>query len=208
MTTFSQWVESGTFKRGTVDLFGDAALLTELEAAANRIEAAKKDEADARENGEWTASRKSVVPALEAEAEALLAKYDESKMVVHLRALTTDERDAVVDEVPSENPPMRPDRNSPMAIKAAWEKARDEWQRKDAKAEAERRLRLLAIAIEKVVVGGKDADAPSIDDLRALRSAPYGNERINQMWAKVSDLSKMGEAPDPFSRRESETTPD
>lgn len=214
MTTFNDWLESGTIKRGTVNLFGDAALMPELEALDAKIAKVKKAETEARENGDWTASRKSELPALEAEAEALMAKYDASKMVVHLRALTQDERDAVLDEVPDPEAPSIPRQVNGMTkeafevAKREFEKRLPKYRRETAANEAERRIRLLAVAIEKVTVGGKDAEAPTIDDLRALRAAQYGNERINMLWAEVSRLSKMGEAPDPFSRKASETTPD
>lgn len=214
MTTFNQWLESGTIKRGTVDLYGDTAMMGDLEALSAKIAKVEADEKEDRESGEWTASRKSKLPALEAEAEALMAKYDESKMVVHLRALTQGERDAVLDEVPDPEAPVIPRQVNGMTkeafevAKREFEKRLPKYKRETANNEAERRIRLLAVAIEKVTVGGEDADAPTIDDLRALRAAQYGNERIDMLWAEVSRLSKMGEAPDPFSRRDSETTPD
>ena len=208
MSTFNEWLESGTIKRRTVNLYADAALMDEMAALSDKIDQVRAEEARDAENGDRTMSSKSQIPALEAEAEALWERYEASKSVWHVRATTTAERDEALEKFPSEDAPIMPNRNAPMAVKRAWEKARDEWKPRAVKAETERRLWLLSKVVERVEIGERVIESVTVDDLRAMLKAAYGSQRIGMLWAAVNEASSQGEAPVPFSRTDSETIPD
>lgn len=208
MTSFGEWLESGTIKRREVPLYADAAIMDEMVALDARIQQVEAQEKRDRENGDRSFADKSLLEDLQAEAEALWERYEASKSVWHVRATTPAERDEALNLFPSEDAPLMPHRSAPMAVKKAWEKARDEWKPRAAKAEMERRLLLLSKAVEKVEIGGNTITSVSVDDLRAMLNGAYGTERIDMLWRAVDEASKQGEAPVPFSHRASETTPD
>lgn len=208
MTSFGEWLESGTIKRREVPLYADAAIMDEMVALDARIQQVEAQEKRDRENGDRTFADKSMLEELQAEAEALWERYEASKSVWHVRATTPAERDEAFEMFPEEDAPVLPRGSVSEAAKRAWEKARDEWKVRALKSNNERKLLLLSKAVEKVEIGGNTITSVSVDDLRAMRGGAYGTERIDMLWRAVDEASKQGEAPVPFSHRASETTPD
>ena len=213
---FANLLNSGTAKRVTVSLYGDQEGLHELAGLydeAERINAAI--ESASKAPGQRAAGEKSQARVLEAEAAALQARIDECEARVEpsiskwtVRALTRAELRDISVEYREPLAPVMPPKSAPKAVKEAWEADRDAWLVQATALGEARVLAEIATAVVSVETATGVLDAVTIDQLRALLDAEYGDDNITALSNAVKSASKSErDVSRPFSRINSPTSP-
>lgn len=223
------WLAGATVTEASVDIYQRPDLLGRIEEWQRRYEAATADAPGERSAGESDPSA-----ALEAEGQVLLDELATSKSVWYLRALSTDDEQAIEDAIPlpprpdlfSEKPPFAQARPTDTQAKAflksyeAWEQrkaqhaiehadALNEYVRAVTQASLERGAEKIVRCLARVEVDG-EVVATSIthDQARALPQT-IGEVQVGKIIAAISHATAQEpDLPAPFSRRASEPISD
>lgn len=200
------WVETGTVGRREVVIYNDPALAAEMDRL--RVEHDKASEAP---DGERGVGEKSDVARIEAEMEAVYERWQASKAVWTVRALSQDEVQAVLDEIPSPKrpQPVKEDARKSLETRAAeqveYEAAVEVWKNESRKVLDERNLHMISAAVESVVTPKGAASSVSVDVLRAIQKRPHGTVQLGRLIGALNELTSgevVVEAPFSQSKRE------
>lgn len=189
---FDAWLESGTIRRVTVDLYNDPTIesaLVELEERRAEIEA---------RGAERTLGEKSPLAQLEKDEEALLKRLLASKVTFTVKALLPDEFDKAMETHPEPEAPQMLPKAAPAKAREKWARDRDIFVKAASEAERERRLMLIAAAVDKVETVRGTAPGITVDQLRKMLDggaergewAAYGMYRLDVLWSAVQEARR------------------
>jgi len=213
---FDELLSTGTVRRETVDLYFDQAAVAEMDAIAAEVEALPP--------GPETINQTSRLKEIEARWDAASERYAASKVTFTLVPVDRDTTRAIWEESPNPPAPENPAKsrwpigqNAPdrerivkqrEVAESAWHERMKEWRKEVDTQESKRLLRFLSTAIEKVASAKGERPGMTEDQIEAIRSAPYGVERINRLWAAFQKVAESkGEIERPFSRANSGSDP-
>lgn len=214
---FMAWLTSGTVATRTVEIHNDPALVAEFEALDRELKAVERKYA--RAGGDAPLDEDDPRPAILARMEELADRWDASKSLWTVRALSDDEVQATFD--PEQGGIAVPRQPLP-PLPAQGDKARErfvekfaDWERRNEAANKARRLLIIAAALESIEspqgrrerVDGQPA--VTLDELRAMAARPHGETWITKLDKAVTAATKEdGEVPRPTSPGRSTTTQD
>lgn len=130
---------------------------------------------------------------LQAEADAVAARYADDVEVWHFRALDPETEiqvfiaEVAPDGIPDEPRPLGTG-SSPQK-RAAWKRRYEAWLAEMARIGLEVNLRSVNRACLKVIVAGEEMPPPSVEGLRALMERPYGKRHFAQLVAAVERVT-------------------
>ncbi|MFW7414760.1 hypothetical protein [Demequina sp. SO4-18] len=214
---FDDLITTGTVRRKTEHIYFDQAAIEEMASIAAEV--------DDLPDGPETINQTSRLKDIEKRWNAAQERYEESKVTFTLIPVDRDTTREIWTELP--NPPAPPNpakdrwpigQNAPDReriqkqrdlAEATFQERAKEW-RKDVDAqESKRVVRFLAASIEKVVAAKGERPGMTEEQLDAIRSAPYGVERINKLWKAFEDVQQSkGEISRPFSLGDSGSATD
>jgi hypothetical protein len=207
---FDEWLETGTMRRRSVDVWADQAAADELAELAKEFANIEKAEA------EQTMSQTSPLDAFEARWDAVDARWQASKATFHMVRLTDDIRAQITAEFPAEAPPRMPGTGATEKRKDEFRAEFDAWKVRALANEEASGMAGLVYAIEKFesVKGARERvlaedgtvtkSALSRDQLAAMFKAPYGDQWRASIIATFNEVSKLRGEPDrPFSHESS-----
>lgn len=206
---FDEWLETATVARRQVTIYNNPALFEEYQALQAELDAA--DKAAATAGGDEALDASDPRPELFARMEDLYERWQASKSVWTVRALSGDE---VEDSFEPEKGGIAVPPQPVPPLDKAGEKAREAyarrftaWSKANTQAQRERRLVMIAWAVLKVEAPGRVSerrvDGPpivTVEQLRAMRSRPHGEQWIARLYQAVDDATKDNpEIPRPTS---------
>jgi hypothetical protein len=176
------WIESGTVGRREVTIHNDPALYAEFQAIQAERDAVKAA-LDAA-GGERTLDDVDPFADLDGRESDLADRWEASKAVWTVRALSSDEIEATFETVPQPKipvqPPIKP--STPDKVAAAmneqWVEQVAAWQKAVKEADRERTLHIVAAAVVSVQTARGTVDRVSVDAIRALRDRPHGEQWV------------------------------
>lgn len=193
------WLSTATTRTEEVILFADqesvdalAGLYEEVDELNAEIEKQSKQPASSqRAIGDKSdaAGMAARVKELQDKVDTLEARAEESKSTWTLRALTRKEISELRAEYQEPTAPQLPPKAAPAKVKEKWERERDAWKTKALAIGEERTLAEISLAIVKVVSAAGETDEVSVEDLRGILDAEYGDYRINMLYQAVQDAS-------------------
>lgn len=204
------WIESGTIARREVTIYNDPLLVEEYEAITARLteagwvepDTASRSRDDDRSEATLGDTNTDQIDELLAQRDDIAARWEQSKAVWTVRAVSQDEVEASFDVVPVPKQPLPPKQfdNAPDAVREAFlEKARAA-QTAAAQAEQDRKLAVLATAVLSIVTAKGTATGVTFDALKTLRSRPHGKQWIDRLYAAVNAATSTDtELPRPTS---------
>lgn len=204
------WIETGTVGRREVTIYNDPALAAEMDRLQAEYEKAKRFASE----DEASMADVSRLAELEAEMEAVLARWEASKAVWTVQALALDVVRDLLEEFPDPKPPVKPrePKESPNPAKTAerrkeyeaevaeYEKLQKPWLAELDKVRLERELRLISAAVVDVTTPKGSTSHVPVEVLRAMRAKPHGEARIKALSAAVNELT-TGEVEIPAPHR-------
>lgn len=213
---FEDLLTTGTVRRKTVDIYFDQAVREELDAIAAEL--------DDVPDGPETINQTSRLKDIEARWNAAHERYEASKVTFTLTPVERDVTRDIWERFPNPPAPENPAKarwpigqNGPdrerinkqrESAYATFQEQMDVWRKEVDAQESKRVLAILTAAIEKVEAVKGERPGMTAEQLDAIKSAPYGTERINLLWAKFQDVSKSGgEIDRPFSQGDSGSDP-
>lgn len=173
------WIQSGTVATRQVTIYNNPALAAEYEALEAEMKAAEQDIEDA--GGDAPMSARDPREDIRARMADLYARWEASKSVWTLRALSDDDIEATYSEqggVPSPKQPVPP---LPQAGKKALEDHAEKitkWAKAVHEADRERTLHIIAAAVTSVETALGTADSATVEQVRALRDRPHGPQWV------------------------------
>lgn len=209
---FDDLLSTGTVRRETVELYFDQAAIVDMDAIAAEFENLP--------DGPETINQTSRLKEIEARWDAAQERYEASKVTFTLIPVDRDTTKAIWEELPNPPAPENPAKgrwpvgqNGPdreriikqrETAEAAWQERMKVWRVEVDVQESKRLLRFLGTSIEKVTATKGERPGMTEGQLEAIRSAPYGVERINRLWEAFEKVSESkGEIDRPFSRGDS-----
>lgn len=182
--TLDDWIDTGTVARRTVTIYNDRALAAEYEA----LEAQLKDVQDEAE--ERSLDDEDPASEIMARMEELYTRWEASKAVWTVRALSRDEASEIVDRIPVPDGPGKLADTATAAEKSAHNAALKSWLRQSQRAQDERNLEFISTAIISVETAKGTARHASVDTLRRMRSRPHGAHDIERLVAAVNEATQ------------------
>lgn len=200
------WIESGTVARRQVTIYNDAALAERLRVLTERLaEAEKKVE---QTGGDAPLDEVDEVAELTAQIEALYPEWEASKAVWTVRALSQDDVMATFDAVPEPKRPVPPLEKAGQKAQERFAEQVSAWRREVRDADRERRLHMVAIAVESVETARGTAEGVTVETLRKLRDRPHGEQWLTRLYEAVSEATEGdADVPRPTSPGRSTSIP-
>jgi hypothetical protein len=199
------WIESGTVARRQVEIHNDPALVEEYQALEAELAEAEKAVGSSGQDGPLAADgpREAIV----ARMEALWERWEASKALWTVRALSKDDIDATFDAVPVPKRPIPPLEKAGQKAQERFVEALNDYQHEAAKADEERKLHILAAAVVSVETSRGTAEGVTVDALKRLRSRPHGAHWIDRLY-RAAEAATQGDQdiPRPTSPVRSTTT--
>ena len=207
---FDAWLDGTSLTTVSVELLQTPGLLSEYEDWQRRYHRAK-----AARHPERSAADRDPVVALEAEGEALLERLEASRTTWHVRALTADDRDAIMAAFPNPTPPKGFDENPPRignspteaqakAFSQGWEAYRERerrwvdehrpeleaYSKALAEASTQRGAEEVSRAVVRVEQGGRTI-AEHITSEQALQlSGKIGDAQLNVLIEAIGRAAR------------------
>lgn len=224
----TDWLSGATVAEMSVDVYQRPDLLGKINEWERRLE-----RATAAGDAERSAGEPDPIAALEAEGEALLAELEASKSVWYMRALSSDDEDAINEAHPLPEPPARFAEKPPVLTarptevqSQAFLKAHEAYEQRKTLHDEERRpdaekyvkqltVTLKARGVEKIVrslarieAGGSVIATAITAEQAATLPAKIGEQQTGKILEAIADATQIEpELPASFSRASSETTP-
>lgn len=189
---FESWLESGTIRRVTVTLYNDPTLEADIAELEQR-------RAELEETGaERMLDEPSGLAQLARDEEALLERLEASKSTWTVKAILDTEFDKANAAHPEPEAPRTLPLAAPKKAKEQWVRDRDAYVQASAEAERERRLMLIAAAVERVETWRGTAHGITVEQLRKMLTggeqnaewAAYGAYRIKVLWEAVKEARR------------------
>jgi len=198
-----QWLNSGTARTETVELFADQAIMDEM-----RDLIARRDILESQSTtGQRAMGEANPMRDLERDEAALWARYEASKSTWIVRALTPDETEEIRDEFPEPMAPQMLPKVAPAKAKAAWAVERDAFVKESERQAIERDLHFIAKATISITTGQGATETISVAQVRAMRAREYGPDRIEMLTKAIAKATRGEvEMPRPKSLSGSEGT--
>ncbi|GAA3218178.1 hypothetical protein ACFP63_08645 [Oerskovia jenensis] len=204
------WIQSGTIARREVPIYNDPRLVEEYEAVEARLaeagwvetDAAPRSRDDDRSEATLGDTHTDEIAELLAQRDDIAARWEQSKSLWTVRAVSQDEVDASFDVVPVPKQPLPPKQfdAAPDSVREAFlEKARLA-QQAAAQAAEDRKLAVIATAVVSIVTAKGTAEGITLDALKTLRSRPHGKQWIDRLYDAVNAATSTDtELPRPTS---------
>lgn len=215
---FLAWLATGTTRRETVKLFSDQAGIAELQglwAEQADLEARLEGLGEEPAAGQRAMGEKSERRTVEAALAALDARIGEveerveaSRSVWTVRPLRSEEIDEIDEALPRPAMP-RPTQEQQTNEKAKkrFEEIFTAWAKASAVVDVERILAKIAKAVVSVETPAGNLDGVTVDHLRAMEQAEYGNQRIAMLEQALTRANTLEKEPTrPFSSSDSGST--
>lgn len=173
------WIQSGTVATRQVTIYNNPALAAEYEALEAEMKAAEKAVEDA--GGDAPMSAKEPREDIRARMDDLYARWEASKSVWTVRALSDDDIEATYAEIGGVPSPKQPVPPLPQAGKKALEDHGEKvtkWAKAVHKADRERTLHIIAVAVTSVETAIGTADSATVEQVRSLRDRPHGPQWV------------------------------
>ena len=180
------FVATGTIARREVVIYNDHEAARECQRLQEAIDAA--DDEDPKTDGPLGGDFQSKAE-LEAEAASWLERLQASKMTWTVRALSAEEIDRAYEAVPDPKMPTPPKDGAAQGLKDRFTERWVAYQVDVEKAKADRRLVLIAAAVESIETPAGVSGAITAETLRSLRGKPHGQGWIDRLWAAVDEAS-------------------
>lgn len=182
------WIESGTVARRQVVIHNNPALADQFAELEAQLAAAEKNTKDAGADGPLSEAdpREEIL----ADMEALWEKWEASKAVWTVRAVSQDDVEASFDEerggVHAPKAPMPPPEKAGERARERFMGAVHLFNVAKAKADRDRKLCIISTAVVSVETPRGIATSVSVEQLRALRDRPHGEQWIDKLYAGVN----------------------
>lgn len=202
------WIESGTVARRQVTIHNNPALADEFTALEERLAEAEKAAKDAGGDGPMSEGdpREPILSAME----ELWARWDASKAIWTVRALSQEDVEATFDAetgIPSPKAPLPPPEKAGERARERYLTAMQDFGVAKATADRDRRLHLIAAAVVSVETSRGIVERVTVDQLRALRDRPHGEQWVAKLYAAVEAATQGDvEVPRPTSPVRSTST--
>ncbi len=198
---FLEWLESGTIARRQVVIFNDHQAFEAFVKVDERLaelghdDRAETDQGKAKDAPLGGDPNQVEIDALLDERAALLARMDASKATWTVRAISQPEVESTFEVVPVPKRPMPPKDSAPQAVQDKFQERAQAWFLAQARAEDDRKLATLAIAVVGVETARGSVDSVSFDQLKAMRSRPHGAQWIERLREAVDAATSEDVAP-------------
>lgn len=206
---FDEWLETATVARRQVTIYNNPALFEEYQTLQAELDAADKAAASAA--GDEALDESDPRPEIVTRMEDLYERWQASKAVWTVRALSGDEVEGTFEPdrggIPVPTQPVPPLEKAGQKAREAYARRYTEWSKANSQAQRERRLVMIAAAVVKVEAPGRvserDPDGSpivTVEQLRALRSRPHGEQWIARLYQAVEAATQGDqEVPRPTS---------
>lgn len=202
---FDDWLKTGTIGRRTVTIYADVEAgkrLAEIDQRLTELTAAA-DDTDAPVDAPLSASTAPEIAELEAEAEVLLDRLEDSKSVWTVRAVSQDEVEATYTAergVVSPKMPVPPPQGAAQKVQERYAENFRAYAERNEQARKERRLHLLVIAVETIETARGTREGVTLEQLHALQARPHGQQWIDTLYQAVQAATEQDvEPPRPTS---------
>ncbi|WP_344250964.1 hypothetical protein, partial [Isoptericola hypogeus] len=129
------------------------------------------------------------------------------KAVWTVRAVSRDEVHASYEELPDPKMPVPPKDGAAQRLHDEFGNRVQEYTRAKAKADEDRKLVLLAVAVVGIETSRGNTDYVTVEQLRALRSRPHGQQWITLLYGAMEAATENDvEIPRPTSNGRSATS--
>lgn len=182
--TLDDWIDTGTVARGTVVIYNDRELAAEYEALEAKLKTAQDDATERSLDDEDESAE------ILARMEELYARWEASKAVWILRALSRDEASDIVDRIPVPDGPGKLADGATEAQRSAHGAALKAWLRQSQRAQDERNLEFVAAALVSVETAKGTVRHVSVDTLRRMRSRPHGAHDLERLVSAVNEATQ------------------
>lgn len=206
------WIESGTVARREVTIYNDPALVTEYnQLQAQLDELGYSDDEEARTQRAQDATLgdghgAEIQDLLDRMAD-LYSRWQDSKAVWTVRAVSVDEINAAQKQLPDPKMPIPPKEGAAQRLQDAWAEKAREYSLEKVQADEDRKLVLLAIAVVGIETPAGSATGATFEQLKALRSRPHGAQWIELLYQAMEAATENDvEIPRPTSSGRSETS--
>lgn len=176
-----EWIESGTVARRSVVIYNDPGVVAEFEDVQRRLAIAEQ----AAKDPEASVAEESEVAALRERLEALWQRWEDSKSVWTVQALSEEQARLVLESYPVPPAPVHPGADASDEEKAAHGARLREWAPLADAAREERNMAFIAAAVVKVETSRGVATSVSVEALRKMRARPHGKARTTELLKAV-----------------------
>lgn len=197
---FLEWLESGTIARRQVVIYNDHEAFEAFVKVDERL--AKLGYSD---SGKPASKGKDAplggdpndaeIDALLDERDALLARMQASKATWTVRAVSQPEAESTFDVVPVPKRPVPPKESAPQPVQDKFQERAQAWVLAAARAEDDRKLAVISIAVVGIETARGSADGVTFDQLKAMREKPHGAQWIERLHGAVSAATNEDVAP-------------
>lgn len=180
--SLDEWIETGTVAHEQVTIYANRALAGEFTALERRLTAAQA----AAETGDQTLEESGDVARILEQMEDLYARWEASKAVWTVRALSDDEVRDIYAAHKTPTAPDKPPADAPADVHRAHKGAVEMWTRAVQLATDERNLHYIAAAVTKVETAKGATSTVTVEQLRRMRHRPHGAQDLTRLIDAVN----------------------
>jgi len=180
------WLNTGTIATRDVDIYIDHEAYGKLQALV----------ADLDEHGDVSLGGGAQRAQLRAQIDQLREQLEASKMVWRVRAISDAEAKESLEAVPAPRLPVKPDGLLNKQAQAKWQAEAAVFAKESAKADAARRLWVIALATEQIETTLGVQDSITVADLEKILNRPHGSGWLARIHQAIEEATTQEVTPD------------